>query len=219
MATEPTVVFLDANVLARPVTRTLLLSARREGLVSFTWSRYVEAEADRHLPSRSVAIAEIRRRFDFALGSAGTGAERFAETSAKDRQVLADADAARAVFLVTSDVDDFAETDLATLRMTAVSPDLFMALRFSRDTYLRALHQLVANMKNPPRTAGEMHGLLSRQHPRLVAAHAGAFDVAIQRSPHPEPSTLVRGVRCLRCESAVEAPSDLTLGLCVDCRP
>lgn len=219
MALEPAVVFLDANVLARPVTRSLLLSARRDGLLSFVWSRYVEAEADRHLPAHAVAVAEIRRRFDFAVGATGTGAERFAETSAKDRQVLADADAARAAFLVTSDVDDFAEADLAALRLTAVSPDLFMALRFGRDMYLRALGQLVANMKNPPRTAGEMHGLLARQHPRLTAAHREAFDVPLGVPAHQEAAVLVRGVRCLRCESVLDGVGDLVLGLCVDCRP
>lgn len=219
MALEPTVVFLDANVLARPVTRSLLLSARRDGLLSYAWSRYVEAEADRHLPARAVAVAEIRRRFDFALGATGTGAGRFAETSAKDRQVLADADAACAAFLVTSDVDDFAEADLAALRLTAVSPDLFMALRFGRDMYLRALDQLVANMKNPPRTAGEMHGLLARQHPRLAGAHREAFDVPLGVPAHQESAVLVRGVRCLRCESVLDSAGDLVLGLCVDCRP
>ena len=30
------------------------------------------------------------------------------------------------------DVDDFAEGDLIALRLTAVDPNLFMALRFSR---------------------------------------------------------------------------------------
>ena len=64
--------------------------------------------------------------------------------------MLADADAARASFLVTGDVDDFAEGDLATLRLTAIHPDLFMALRFPRHAYQYALDLLVANMKNPP---------------------------------------------------------------------
>ena len=64
--------------------------------------------------------------------------------------MLADADAARASFLVTGDVDDFAEGDLATLRLTAIHPDLFMALRFPRHAYQHALDLLVANMKNPP---------------------------------------------------------------------
>lgn len=219
MASDPTVVFLDANVLAKPITRTLLLSARREGVFSFVWSSYVEAEADRHLPARAVPVAEIRKRYEFALGSTGVGPERFSGTSGKDRQVLADADAARAFYVVTEDVDDFAEPDLATLRMTAAHPDLFMALLFARDTYLRALDLMIANMRNPPRTAAEMHGLLARQHPRLVSAHTDAFDVPLAARAHPEPAILVRGVRCLRCESVVDSPSELMLGLCPDCQP
>jgi hypothetical protein len=133
--------------------------------------------------------------------------------------VLADADAARVSFLVTADVDDFAERDLATLRLSAVHPDLFMALRFPRHAYLQALGLLVANMKNPPRTAAEMHGLIARQHPRLFSVHADAFDIGPADPAHAEPSAIVRGVRCVSCESVAESPGDLRIGLCVDCSP
>ncbi len=48
MADDPTPVFLDANVLARPVTRTLLLVGADPSGHAVTWSAHVEAEADRH---------------------------------------------------------------------------------------------------------------------------------------------------------------------------
>ena len=219
MASDLSVAFLDANVLAKPVTRTLLLIGADESGVAITWSRYVEAEAERHLRSGAIAIGELRRRLDRELGPAGVDPDRFQATSAKDRPVLADVDASRASYLITEDVDDFDVRDLAPLRLTAIHPDLFMALRFSRRSYLHALCLLVANMKNPPRSDAEMHALIARQHPRLFAAHADAFDVAPATSVHAEPSVLFRGVRCVTCASIVEAPMDLKLGLCVDCRP
>lgn len=219
MANDLAVAFLDANVLARPVTRTLLLVGASDADLAVTWSAYVEAEAERHLPGRALSIRALREQHELELGSRGVDAERFAESSAEDRQVLADADAARASFLVTGNVVDFAYADLAALRLTAIHPDLFMALRFGRHGYLRTLDLFVSNMKNPPRTIAEMHALLGRQHPRLVAAQADAFNVEVAEPAHPEPSELFRGVRCVRCESVVEAGGKLLLGLCVDCRP
>lgn len=219
MAVERPVVFLDANVLAKPVTRTLLIAGANAAALAVTWSGYVEAEAERHLPGRAASIADLRSRLERVLGPTGIEAERFPTTSVKDRQVLADADAARAEYLVTVDVDDFGEDDLAALRMTAVHPDLFMALRYPRRAYLLAVDLVVANMKNPPRTAAEMHALIARQHPRLFTAHADAFDVAPVSGVHAESGLLFRGVRCLTCGAIVEIPADLELGLCVDCRP
>lgn len=219
MASDLSVAFLDANVLAKPVTRTLLLVGADESGVAVTWSRHVETEAERHLRSGALAISELRLRLDRELGPKGGDSDRFQATSAKDRQVLADVDVARASYLITEDVDDFGESDLASLQLTAIHPDLFMALRFSRRAYLHALGLLVANMKSPPRSEAEMHALIARQHPRLFAAHADAFDVAPAASVHAEPSVLFRGVRCVTCASIVEDSIDLEVGLCVDCRP
>lgn len=219
MVSDPTVVFLDANVLARPITRTLLMVGAYDAGFVMTWSAHVEAEAERHLPPRAMSVSVMRQRQEFELGPTGVGAERFVASSAKDRQVLADADAARASFLITDDVDDFDEIDLAALQLTAVHPDLFMALRFPRRAYLRALELMVSRMQDPPRSKAQLHSLLGRQHPRLVAAHADAFDVDVARQTHTAPRELARGVRCVGCESVVDAAQDLSLGLCIDCRP
>lgn len=217
MATDRPVVFLDANVLAKPVTRTLLLiGADRSGL-AIMWASYVEVEAERHLRSGAVGLQELRRRHDRELAPTGVDPERFTATSVKDRQVLADADAARASYLISEDVDDFGESDVAALRLTAIHPDLFMALRYPRRAYLHALDLLVANMTSPPRTSAAMHALIARQHPRLFAAHADAFGVAPVAGDHMEPAVLFRGVRCVMCASIIETPADLELGLCVDC--
>lgn len=122
MASDPTLVFLDANVLARPVTRTPLLVGADPSGLAVTWSAHVEAEADRHVRGSALPVSGLRKRLDRVLGPDGVGPERFGATAASDRQVLADADAARASFLVTADVDDFADDDLAGLRLSAVHP-------------------------------------------------------------------------------------------------
>lgn len=124
-----------------------------------------------------------------------------------------------ASFLVTADVDDFAEGNLAGSRLSAIHPGLFMALRFPRHAYLHALDLLVTNMKNPPRTTAEMRRLIARQRPRLFSAHADASNVKPAEPAHPEPSVMLRGVRCALCESIAEHPSDLRAGLCIDCIP
>jgi hypothetical protein len=219
MASDPTLVFPGANVLARPVTRTLLLAGADPSGLAVTRGAHVEAEADRHVRGSAPPVSGLRKRLDRVLGPAGAGPERFGATAASDRQVLADADAARASFLVTADVDDFADDDLTALRLTAVHSDLFMALRFPRHAYLHALGLLVANMKNPPRTAAQVHALIARQHPRLFSARADAFDTRPAEPAHAEPSVIVRGIRCVSCESLAEDPGDLRVGLCVDCSP
>ena len=45
-------VFLDANVLAKPLTRSLLMLAGRASGYGATWSEYVELEANRNLRPR-----------------------------------------------------------------------------------------------------------------------------------------------------------------------
>ena len=41
-------VFLDANVLAKPVTRTLIMAAGPLSGYGVTWGQYEEDEANRH---------------------------------------------------------------------------------------------------------------------------------------------------------------------------
>jgi hypothetical protein len=112
-----TIVFLDANILAKPVTRTLLMVGGMPSGFHVLWSETAEREAARHLRLRAVTPSDVRRRFEIPLGPTGDIAGRFASTKGNDRQILADADAARARFLVTEDVDDFA---VLTARLNAL---------------------------------------------------------------------------------------------------
>ena len=218
MASDPSLAFLDADVLASPVTRTLLIAGSDPAGLAVTWSQYAEDQANRHLPPRATSLTTIRERIlSRDLGPAGTWPERFAHTQVSDRRILADAEAAGAVFLITSDVDDFAEIDLIETSISAVNPDLFMAVRFPRTAYLHALRQLVANMHNPPRSDAEMHALIAKRHPRLFARHADAYAVQPARSAHHEPKTIFRGARCVRCGAVLPDPRSLDVGVEADC--
>ena len=167
--------FLDANILAKPFTRTLLWVGALHSEFDVTWSAGVEVEAERHLPSRAMSIAELRARYGLELSATGVGADAFVETKATDRQVLADAVAAGARFLVTEDVDDFGEGDLLDAAVTAIHPDRFLAMRLSDDGYLESLVALSAGMANPRRTAAEVHTAAGRLHPQLVTAKLHLF--------------------------------------------
>ncbi len=214
MASNPSLAFLDAAVLASPVTRTLLIARGDPAGLAVTWSQYAEEQANRHLPPQATSLTSVRERIlSRTLGPTGTRPERFAHTQVSDRQILADAEAAGAAFLITSDVDDFAEIDLVKTSISAVNPDLFMAIRFPQGAYLYALRQLVSNMHNPPRSEAEMHALLANRHPRLFARHANVYEVPPARSAHREPKTLFRGSRCVRCGAVVPDPQSLTLGV------
>jgi hypothetical protein len=208
-------VFLDANVLAKPVTRTLLIYASNASGYRVAWSRYVEGEADRNLRPRQAPTRVAREAARLGLTEQGVGAERYTATKPPDRQVIADAATAGAAFIVTENVDDFGEADLIATGIAAVNPDLFMAERTTREGYVEAVTLMSGGMTNPPRTPKELHSRLGRQHPRTLEAHRAAFDTEPLPATHEPPAVLYRGDRCLRC---LQAGTAATLGICDACR-
>lgn len=215
---DVTVVFLDANVLAKPVTRTILMvGASRSGFV-VGWSAAAETEAARHMRPRATPPADVRRRYGGEPTPTGDVAGRFEATAARDRQILADAEAAGARFLITEDVDDFGLDDLIGVGISAVNPDLFLAERLTRDAYTVVIQRFVERQVNPPTTPERFHAALAKQHPRLFAAHADVFDVEPEQSVHPEPAVVFRGARCIRCEQIVADPTEIHDGSCTECR-
>lgn len=119
-----TVAFLDANVLASPVTRTLVIAGGRFDGLLLTWSAHLEAEADRHARGVSSRTSVIRRDIlRMELSESAPTTEGLLTASAEDRQVLADAVLAGARFLITTDVADFALEDLRPHELSAVNPD------------------------------------------------------------------------------------------------
>lgn len=71
MVSDLAVIFLDANILARPITRTLLMVTARDANLAVTWSAYVEAEAERHLRGHAVSVGALRARHELELGPTG----------------------------------------------------------------------------------------------------------------------------------------------------
>ena len=208
-------VFLDANVLAKPLTRTLLVLAGGASGYGTTWSEYVEVEANRNLRPRQRSVTEVRELAGQELSEAGEISGRFTATAMEDRQVLADAAKAGALFIVTEDVDDFDVTDLKAYGIAAVNPDLFLAACSSEAGYLDALEFIAALSRNPRLTPEELHVRLGRAHPHTVQAHRLAFSGIPMRATHRPPAVLYRGDRCLKCLQVVNSVT--SRGVCQKC--
>ena len=150
---ESPLLFLDANALASPVTRTLLIAGARADGLRWTWSKHVEVEADRHARGRASRTSLVRSEIlRTELSPTARSTEGLLTGAAEDRQVMADAIRAGARYLVTTDVDDFAFDDLAQHGMSAVNPDYFMASRFTERAYMEGVELLAAVQKNRSRS-------------------------------------------------------------------
>jgi len=215
---ELTCVLLDANIIAKPVARTLLVVGGVPSGFRAFWSRAAEREAQVHMRPRALPPSSVRERFDVLLGPTGTGAERFVGTKGADRQILADAAAAGARFLITEDVDDYGLDDLAGVGISAANPDLFLAARLTRDAYSTVIDLFVERQLNPPTTPAQFHAAIAKNHPRLFAAHADLYEVEPEQGIHGEPELIFRGARCLRCEQIIADPATIINGLGPECR-
>ncbi|MHA3724449.1 hypothetical protein ACXR2T_11275 [Leucobacter sp. HY1910] len=108
--------------------------------------------------------------------------------------------------------------DLAAYGMSAVNPDYFMASRFSEQAYIEGIDLLASVQQNPARTAAEIHRMLGRRHPRLVTQFAGAYDSTPVLPDPDQPSTIFRGMACVRCEACLDDAAGLQFGLCPERR-
>ena len=176
------------------------MAAGRLSGYGVSWSSYVEEEVNRHVRQGHSPPSRVRELAGCDLSPAGDHPERFTSTAETDRQVLADAAAMGAVFIITEDVDDFGIHDLTAIGAAAVNPDLFLAIRASSGGYLEALSLISHRFKNPERTTEELHRHLGRVHPLTVSAHRALFpDLDYQPATHNAPSQLYRGNHCLLC--------------------
>lgn len=213
-----TLLFLDANVLASPVTRTLVIAGARADGLGVVWSRHVEDEADRHIPARAAPLQRVRLDIlGMELSPTAPSTAGLMTRSVEDRQVFADAIESGASYLITADVDDFAETDLLEHQMSAVNPDYFMALRYSVRAYREAVAVLVEVAKRPPRTAADVHAMLGRRHPHLTARFADVYASTPVEADLDQPGLLFRGVACVRCGRKLESAEALRTGVGREC--
>ena len=207
------VLFLDANVLAQPVTRTLLIAGSRlEGLVT-VWSAHAESEAERHLPAKAMSIAALRELLDVEQSRTGAPIDDLLTSSDGDRQILADAVEAEASFIITTDVDDYANDDLARFDLSAVNPDYFMGLRFGPAAYRAGAKQLSLGTGRPPRTPADVHRMLGRRHPRLTSRFSDLYDTAPLPADSDHPAELFRGVVCILCGQLLETDDERLTGI------
>ena len=178
-----------------------------------TWSLRAEQEAARHMKPLAVSPRVIRERFGYVLGPSGDVADRFNATSEADRQIIADAQACRAQFIITEDVDDFAWQNLIEVGISAVNPALFLSFRLTEQAYTAIIDLFVQNQVSPPTTPEEFHSAIARQHPLLFAAHANLYKVEPKQSNHASSKVLFRGRRCVACNNlAVDR-----CGVCSQC--
>lgn len=211
-------VFLDSNVLAKPFTRTLLWAGGLHSSYHVTWSITAEREASRHLRSSAIPIQALRLRLGQTLGPTGTDPNRFTSTEVSDRQLLADACAVGAQFLVTEDVDDYGETDLIAGHIAAVHPDLFLSVRLSPTGYLAGVRALSTGSSSPSRTPEQVHQQAGRLHPLLVAAMQARFPgVQVALPTHRPTAVQYRGAICLRCGGARLPTNSESVGTAPTC--
>ena len=190
-------VFLDANIIAKPVTRTLLMVGGPVSGFEVCWSLFAEEEAARHMRSQALPPDAIRERFGGDLTPRGTHADQFTNTSPKDRQILADAVASHSSHLITEDVDDFSDEDLRSVNLTAVNPDVFLCHLMSEEGYFTVLKLLSHTQHHPPRSPEEIHSALGRQHPLLTSRFSNYFELRPQPPAQRPPRATVRGVNPL----------------------
>ena len=194
-------VFLDADVLAAPLTRTMLILAgvRPGAVFAPRWSLAVEAEAARHLRSGQTQIGDLRGRYDWGgevIVSASTeeAAARYAGTSPKDRHVLAAAAQAGIALIVSRNVSDFGMADLIAAKAAVVHPDLFLATALTPTVYWDVLQDLASHRTRDPRTPEGLHAALGAGHPRLHSAMRDVFPgVDAVPSHHNPPTEIFRG--------------------------
>lgn len=213
---ESAVLFLDANTLVSPVTRTLVIAgARTEGL-QVVWSAHVENEADRHARGAASLVSTVRTDIlGMELSPSSNSDDGLLTASAEDRQVVADAIRAGTRYLITTDVDDFALGDLAKHQMSAVNPDYFMAQCYSERAYREGVGLLAEVARNPPRTEDDVHRMLGRRHPYLTARFDRLYDTTPVPADPDQPRLLFRGLTCLRCGSPLnDQAKGALLGLC-----
>lgn len=219
-------VFLDADVLASPMTRTLLIAVATEPGSSFTfrWCPSVEAEAERALRPGQTRVSDLRARFDWGgtvliPDALPDHIDKLSDTSQADRHVLGAAWAVGIRVLVTRNVHDFGRADLARVGVSAVHPDLFLASMVTPDLYRGAIELMASVRTREPNTPQTLHAALGVEHPRLFEAMRGVYPgVEPSASTHAPSAEVFRGDRCLVCGKTLGDPKSLALGVGPECR-
>ena len=182
-------VLVDANVLASPVPRTILYLSQPLSDFELVFSPWVEREAERHQKAGHIPVSTLRQRFDWKFVPDADDFDGLVDTDPKDQPVLASAVEARAQFLVTANVRDFGEKDLAEHRVVAVHPGLFLAQHITAETYREVLEAVGEKRGREPRDPLSIHEQEISVHlPALFAVHQDLFGPATPDVTHQPPA-------------------------------
>lgn len=192
--------FVDANVLASPVPRTILYLSQPLSDYELVFSPLVEQEAERHQKPGHIPVSSLRHRYDWQLVHDADDVNDLADTDPKDRAVLASAIGSGAQFLITANVRDFGERDLAQHQVVAIHPGLFLAHRIRPDTYREVLEAVGEKRHREPRDPLSIHEQEISVHlPDLFDRFTDLFGPAMADTTHRRPTVTFRGTGCARC--------------------
>lgn len=163
--TKP-VVLLDANIFPTVWLLDIMLTLDERQVIDAVWSERILEEARRALIERRGRTPEqVDRLLSFITPMNPThcvyGWSRLESAielpDPDDRHVLAAALVADADYIVTYNLKDFPDADLARYAVKAVHPDEFLSAMPERDqeSIMNAMHAVVASKDNPPRTMSE----------------------------------------------------------------
>jgi Predicted nucleic acid-binding protein, contains PIN domain len=163
-------VVLDACVLFPMYLRDTLLSTADEDLYLPYWSQKIIDEVIGNLVKGGTLSQEkaknlertIKIAFPEAMVEVPVVLEQAMTNDPKDRHVLAAAVTAGADIIVTNNLKDFRENDLAPWNIIAQSPDEFLSdlLEEYPDSIVDLLQQQSQKYKNPPNTFTELINFL-----------------------------------------------------------
>lgn len=183
-ATAGVVVLCDANVLYKSLLRDLIVRLGQHGAISPRWTQRIHDEWVSNLLEHRLSLTRARlettcQRMNAALPHAllvTTEGEQHHLPDPDDQHVLDAAIQAEASLILTFNLSDFPASALPA-HLHAVHPDSFLqaCLEQQENTVLDALHELRANLKNPPFTPDELLAAMVRAELPAFAAQLQAF--------------------------------------------
>ena len=230
-------VFLDADVLAAPRMRTLILIAglHKDARYKVCWSGLAEQQGNSALLAqaadhyrrtgeqwtRRLSVTDVRVKHlpDMRLvAEAPEVAETLVDTAPTDRPILAAAAATQARVVVTDNVADFGRLDLQRLGMSAVTADMFMAFNLTPGMYVDALTRMLEGRVGPPYSVAEAHQSLSRTRPVLTSKMRDLFPDTELEPAAKTVGPQFRGTVCIVCGRTLTDPISQTVGVGPACR-
>ncbi|MDR0481647.1 MAG: PIN domain-containing protein [Cellulomonadaceae bacterium] len=217
--------FVDANVLAAPVPRTILYRAAAVPNVKFRliYSHLVEAEAVEHQKAGHIPVDVLRSKHGWRIAHDPTSDEvkalALADTDIKDQPVLAAALSRSAQFLITGNVKHFGMKDLTRLGISAVHPGFFLAHQLSSSQYTKVIEDIGRHRQREPRTPLGIHETeIARELPQLFERHRSIFGTPSPRQDGGIPRLDFRGTTCVRCSRPLTDTASIAVGLGPTCR-